>query len=124
MIAYLKQSNEIQNRYSNFLHHKGQIGLKIDGEAFKGLPFGLLSQSGLDPMDTVAVKKLNHNCTNLSDLNPDFEVTFYFLPKYRILTAVVMTILDKPGYKSGYQFETKLDEKGQLGHVEVATIQE
>src|SRR5687767_5256480 len=81
MIVYLKQSDEIKTRYADFLHRKGQIGLKIDHEAFKGLPFGLLSQFGVDPIDTVAVKKLNYNCLNPSDSTPDFDVTFYFLPK-------------------------------------------
>ena len=124
MLVYLKQSQEIRNHYTDILHNKEQIGLKIDNEVFKGLPFGQQTDWGLESTDTVAVKRLNYECSNQSDKNPDFDVTFSFFPKKRILTAVVWTILTKSGYRSGYIISTRLEETGQLGQMKTSTIQE
>lgn len=124
MLVYLKQSHEIRNRYTDILHNKEQIGLRIDNEVFKGLPFGQQSDWGLDSTDTVTVKRLNYQCSNQSDSNPDFDVTFSFFPMKKILTAVVWTILNKPGYRSGYVISTRLEETGQLGPMKISTVQE
>ena len=124
MIVYLKQSQEIKDEYADFLHNKGTVGLRIDSEAFKGLPFGQHTKLTVDPTDIVAVKKLDYNCPTLSDSNPDFDVTFYFLPERKILSSTVTTILDKQGYRSGYLFEVILHDDGQLGEVRISIIQE
>ena len=124
MIAYLKLSQEIKSRYGDVLYNNEQIGLKIDNKVFKGLPFGQINELDLEPTDTVAIKKLTYQCYNQSNNNPDFDVTFYFLPESRVLSALVMIVLDKPGYRSGFQFSTKLGDNGQLGQMIIRTIQE
>ena len=124
MIDHIKQSRLIKNRYVHFLHNKGQIGVRIDDEVFKGSPYGLISNFNVDTLGLEPIKKLNYDCLNSSDSIPDFDVTFYFLPKEKILSAVIITILDKPGFRSGYQFETQLNENGGLGEVHSALIQE
>jgi len=122
MITYLKQSQEIKSRYHDNLHNKEQVGFKIDAEVWKALP-SHTSNLSVAP-DTLAIKKLRYQCFNQSDSSPDFEVTFYFYPKKKILTTSVMTMLNKPGYRTGYEFSTQLTEDGELGKVETSTIQE
>ncbi|MEJ1241039.1 hypothetical protein WBG78_23025 [Chryseolinea sp. T2] len=97
LIAYLKQSKEIKNDYKDNLHNKEEVSLKIDSDVFKGPPLHFLNEFGLDSTDTVAMAKVNYQCYNPSDGSPDFEVTFSYYPRRAILSALVMTILIKPG---------------------------
>ncbi len=124
MIVYLKQSQEIKSSYGDYLHNKEQVGLKIDSKIFKGTPLTHLNDWGFDSTDTLGTKKVNCQCYNQSDSIRDFEVTFSFYPKKKILTTIVMTILNKPGYRSGYEFSTKLEEDGQLGQMRISTIRQ
>jgi hypothetical protein len=125
LVLYIKQSDKIKERYKENLGANGQIRLRTDKQIIKGIPFEiLLDESDQTKLDTSDLKELKTDCKITDDKNPDFDLMFYFAPDRKILIASIATILDRPGYRSGYHFATKLNDKGELGQVKITEFSE
>jgi hypothetical protein len=125
LVLYIKQSDKIKERHKDYLKANGQIKLRTDKQIIKGIPFEvLLDESDQTKVDTSDLKELKTDCEITTDKNPDFDLMFYFSPDRKILIASIATILDKPGYRSGYHLATKLNDKGELGQVKITEFSE